>query len=337
MIKLDQVKVLVTGGAGFIGSEIVSQLCKQKADVTILDDFSSGRMEYINRFDNVKVVKGDVCDSKIVSRAVKDQELVFHLAALPFIPNCYYHPEEFFRVNTMGTVNMMWQSVNSKTVERFVHASSSEVYGMARYVPMDEQHPTLPHSTYAVSKLAADRAVFALHKEHGFPATIARPFNSYGPKITQPYIIPEIILQLLGPNENVHLGNVETSRDFTYVEDTAQGIILAACEKKAVGETINFGSGSEIKIKNLVFLIAKVMGKRAKIVEDPTRFRPYDVERLLCDNTKAKTLLGWTPKTSLEEGLKITIDWVVNNPLKFKGPFKGWYSAYYSRGDLTIV
>ena len=331
MTEFEEVKVLVTGGAGFLGSEVVKQLSTRKAHVTVLDDFSSGRMKYVDGLDNVKMVKGDICDEEAVSEVVENQERVFNLAALPFIPDCYYYPEQFFKVNAMGTINVMMKSIRSETVERFVHVSSSEVYGTAKYVPMDEQHPTLPHSTYAVSKLAGDRAVFAIHKEHDFPATVVRPFNCYGPNITEPYIIPEIILQLLGHGDNIQLGNVESSRDFTYVEDTARGIILAACEKKAVGETINIGSGSEIKIKNLVFLIAKLMGKRLKIIEDSTRFRPYDVERLLCDYTKAKKILGWEPQVSLEEGLQRTIEWVANNPIRFKGPFKGWYQSYYGR------
>ena len=329
--KLDEKKVLVTGGAGFIGSEVVRQFYEQNADVTVLDNFASGKMEYIKGLEGVKVVKGDICDSELVSEALKDQELVVHLAALPFIPDSYYHPQEFFKVNTVGSINMTWGSIKCETVEKFVHISSSEVYGTAKYVPMDEEHPTLPHSTYAASKLAADRAVFTMHKEHDFPTVIIRPFNSYGPNITQPYIIPEIVLQLLSPNDSVQLGNVESSRDFTYVTDTARGIVMALTNKNAVGETINLGSGREIKILDLVFLMAKLLGKRVKVEKDPTRFRPYDVERLSCDYAKAKKILGWEPKVSLEEGLKRAIEWIANNPIKFKGPFKGWYQSYYGR------
>jgi len=336
MTKLDEKKVLATGGAGFIGSEVVRQLCEQNADVTVLDDFSSGKREYIQRSDNVKVVKGHICDSEVVSKALKDQELVIHLAALPFVPDSYYYPEEFFRVNAIGTVNMMWGSIRSETVERFVHISSSEVYGAARYVPMDEEHPTRPHSTYAASKLAADRAVFTMHKEHDFPTTIVRPFNSYGPNITQPYIIPEIILQLLTSNENIKLGNVESSRDFTYVSDTARGIILASIKKGSVGETINLGSGEEVKIMDLASLMAKLLAKQVRVETDSTRFRPYDVVRLLCDNTKAKRILRWQPEIPLEKGLKRTIEWIANNPITFKGPFKGWYRAYHAGGLSSV-
>ncbi|MFQ6065305.1 MAG: GDP-mannose 4,6-dehydratase [Candidatus Bathyarchaeia archaeon] len=330
MGELAEKRVLVTGGAGFIGSEVVRQLVYEGADIAVLDDFSSGKMEYIEKFDGIRIVKGDVCDDETISRGIKNQELVVHLAALPFIPDCYYHPEEFFRVNAMGTVKIMQESIRSKAVEKFIHVSSSEVYGTARYVPMDEEHPTLPHSTYAVSKLAADRAVFSMLKEHGFPAVIIRPFNSYGPNVTQPYIVPEIALQLLSHGNSVQLGNVDSSRDFTYVEDTARGIVMASTCSKAAGETINLGSGRDVQIKELVFLMAELLGKRVKIRKDSSRLRPYDVDRLLCDPTKAKRILGWQPNVSLREGLERTIEWIAGNPVRFKGPFKGWYQYYYT-------
>lgn len=336
MTQLDERKVLVTGGAGFIGSEMVRQLCEQNADVTVLDNFASGKMEYIQGFDGVKVVKGDICDEDAVPKVLKDEELVIHLAALPFIPDSYYHPKQFFKVNTIGSINMIQGAIHSETVERFVHISSSEVYGTAKYVPMNEEHPTLPHSTYAASKLAADRAVFTMHKEHDFPTVIVRPFNSYGPNITQPYIIPEIILQLLTQNEHIKLGNVESLRDFTYVSDTARGIILASLEKRAVGETINLGSNEEIKMLDLATLIAKLLAKQVKVETNPARFRPYDVDRLLCDNTKAKKMLGWEPEIALEDGLKRAIEWIVNNPITFKGPFKGWYRTYHAGGLSSV-
>lgn len=327
-LNLEDIRILVTGGAGFIGSEVVRQLCEQNASVTVLDNFSSGKREYIEGFDDLNVVKGDVCDESDVSRVLKDQEFVIHMAALPFIPDSYHFPQEFFRVNTIGTINLLWGSIQSETVEKFVNISTSEVYGTAKYVPMDEDHPTLPHSTYAVSKLAADRAVFTMHKEHDFPAVIIRPFNSFGPNITQPYIIPEIVLQLLNGNRVLHLGNVESSRDFTYVTDTARGILLALSEEKAVGETINLGRGEDIKIKDLAFLIAELMGKKIEIETDTARFRPYDVERLYCSNKKAEKLLGWKPKVSVEDGLSMTIDWIKKNGVCFKDPFKGWTKTY---------
>lgn len=324
-------KVLVTGGAGFIGSEVTRQLCEMKANVTVLDDFSSGKIGYISKLGDLKIVKGNICDKENVSKAVKDQELVVHLAALPFIPDSYYYPEEFFKVNAMGTVNAMLECIQSETVEKFIHISSSEVYGTSKYLPMDENHPTLPHSTYAVSKLAGDRAVFTMHKEHEFPTVIIRPFNAYGPNITQPYIIPEIALQLLAMNNPVRLGNVESARDFTYVEDTARAIIMASTNRNAIGETLNIGTGRAIKIQDLALLMGKLMGRQIKIETDSSRFRPFDVNCLCCDYAKAKKTLGWAPKVSIEDGLTRTIEWIKKNRIKFTAPFKGWPKSYYRR------
>jgi len=329
-MTLEEAKVLVTGGAGFIGSEVVKQLCAKNNYVTILDNFSSGKEEYIVKNNKIKIVKGDICDAKQVSEIMKDQEYVIHLAALPFIPDCYQHPQEFFNINTTGTLNLAWSAIQSEVVERFVYISTSEVYGTARYIPMDEEHPIRPHSTYAVSKLAADRAIFTMHKEQDLPAVIIRPFNSYGPNITQPYIIPEIILQLRNGAKFLQLGNIESSRDFTYVSDTARGMILALTSKRAIGETINLGSGMDIKIKDLALLIAKLMGRDIEIKIDKTRFRPFDVNRLYSANEKAIDLLDWKPQVSIEEGLARTIEWAETSALRFKDPFKGWTSGFKS-------
>ncbi len=170
-----------------------------------------------------------------------------------------------------------------------------------------------------------------MHKEHDFPAVIIRPFNSYGPHVTQPYIIPEIALQLLAKNNPLKLGNIESSRDFTYVEDTARAIIMASTNKNAIGETLNIGSGRDVKIRDLALLMAKLLGQQVTIKTDSTRFRPFDVNRLYCNADKAKKLLGWAPKISLEDGLRKTIDWITNNPVKFTAPFKGWPKSYYRR------
>ncbi len=326
-LDLKDAKVLVTGGAGFIGSEVVKQLANQGSVVTILDNFSSGKEEYIVKKDNVNIIKGDICDESIASSVVKDQEYILHLAALPFIPDCYQYPQEFFNINTIGTLNLAYNAVRSESVEKFVYVSTSEVYGTAKYIPMDEDHPTLPHSTYAVSKLSADRAMFTIYKEQGLPTVIIRPFNSYGPNITQPYIIPEIIFQLRNGVDYLQLGNIESSRDFTYVSDTARGMILALTSKKAVGETINLGSGIEITIKELALLIAKIMAKEIEIKIDKSRYRPFDVNRLYSSNRKAKELLEWEPEVSIEEGLRRTIEWANKSSLRMKDPFRGWASS----------
>jgi len=331
--KLADLRILVTGGAGFIGSEVTAQLSRQGSRVTVMDDFTSGKIEYINSLDGVTVVRGDVCDREKIASATRDQEIVIHLAAMPFIPDCYYYPEDFFRVNAMGSINVIWHCIQSKSVERFVQVSSSEVYGTALYEPMDEKHPTLPHSTYAVSKLAADRAVFTMHKEHGYPAAIVRPFNSYGPRVTQPYIVPEIALQLLNGRNTLMLGNVDAIRDFTYVEDTARAIILASIEKQAVGETINVGTGVGVSIRELALQQAKILGREVTIQLDEKRLRPYDVGKLICDFGKARRILNWRPMISLEEGLALTIDWLKAHPISYRTPFAGWPSVYRSTGS----
>jgi len=326
MLNLKDKRILVTGGAGFIGSEVVSQLIKKNAIVTVLDNFSSGKKQYLPKNNKkLKIIKGDITDEKIVKRAVKDQESVIHLAALPFIPDSFYYPADFFNVNTTGSVNLLWKSIQSNSVDRFIHISTSEVYGSAQFVPMDENHPTAPHSTYAVSKLAGDRVAFTLHKENGFPVVIIRPFNSYGPKYTQPYIIPEIMNQLLQGTKELMLGNVDASRDFTYVSDTADAIIRSLSSKKAIGEIINVGSGNEISIRDLALKISKIAKTKIKIRYDESRERPYDVNRLICNNKKAKTILDWTPKITMDQGLKKIFQWATANRITFEAPFKRFY------------
>ena len=327
-----QKQVLVTGGAGFIGSELVRQLSELKFKVIVFDNLTSGRKKYIENIPNVKLVQGDISNRKLVQKVVKPADYIINLAALPFIPDSFFYPAEFFDVNTSGTINLVTACFKSKKLKKFVHISSSEIYGSALTVPMSESHPTLPQSTYATSKLAADRAVFTLSKEHDFPSVIIRPFNSYGPRITQPYIIPEIITQLLRSN-SVKLGNIESERDFTYVSDTASGLISAMLRDECIGETINLGSGSSIKIKNIVKLTSKILNKKATIKIDKNRLRPLDVQKLLCDNKKARKLLKWKPEVSVEKGLEMTINWMKSNKPDYVTPFKGWPKA--NRMKLT--
>ena len=324
-MNLKNKRVLVTGGAGFIGSEVVSQLLEKKSLVTVLDNFSSGKRQYLPKSKQLKIIKGDIRDEKITAKAIKDQEVIINLAALPFIPDSFHHPSDFFSVNTMGSVNVLWNAINAKTPELFIHISTSEVYGSAQKTPMDENHPTAPHSTYAVSKLAGDRVAFTLHKENGFPIVIIRPFNSYGPQYTQPYIIPEIMNQLLNGNKELMLGNIEATRDFTYVSDTADAIIRSLESKKAIGEIINVGSNSEISIRDLAFKISKIAKKKSKIRYDESRERPYDVDRLLCNNRKAQKLLDWKPTINLDQGFKKLFQWSIKNRIIFEAPFKRFY------------
>ena len=257
------------------------------------------------------------------------------MCLLPFIPDSFYYPVDFFKINTIGSMHVFWSAVKSKTVETVVNISTSEIYGSAQYTPMDENHPTSPYSTYAVSKLAADRAAFTLHKENGFPVVILRPFNTFGPRYTEPYIIPEIIGQILRGTKELNLGNVHSTRDFTFVSDTVKGMISAAKEKKAIGEIINIGSQNEIRIGDLVTKLSKIAKIKTKIKRDESRLRPYDVNRLVCNNKKAQQLLKWKPRISVDKGLKITYDWAKNNKVIFNAPFTRFYykSSANSRTD----
>ena len=326
MANLQDKRVLVTGGAGFIGSETVNQLLSQGSLVTVFDNFSSGKMHFLPKQNkNLSIIKGDITNELAVAKATKNQEAIIHLAALPFIPDSFYYPVDFFKVNTIGSMNLFWSAVKSKTVDVVVNISTSEVYGSAQYSPMDENHPTSPFSTYAVSKLAADRAAFTLHKENGFPSIVIRPFNTYGPRFTEPYIIPEILSQLLRGNRELNLGNINSTRDFTFVSDTVRGILKAMQGKKAIGEIINVGSENEIRIGDLVTKLSKIMKVKTKIKRDESRLRPYDVNRLVCNNKKAQKLLNWRPTISIDKGLKMTFDWARKNKVVFNSPFTRFY------------
>lgn len=318
-------EVLLTGGCGFIGSEVAKQLSSIGAKVTVFDNLSSGKEEYIHGLPNVELIRGDLTDEAAVKSAVENKEFILHLAALPFIPDSYYYPKDFFDVNVNGTINL---ALAGKKIKRFIYVSSSEVYGSARYTPMDENHPLIPQSTYSVSKLAGERVIYTIHKEHDLAAVIIRPFNSFGPNITQPYIIPEITAQIVQGNKEVNLGNIHSKRDFTFVSDTARAILLSLVAEGIVGETINIGSERAVTIKDLVKLIAAILSKEVSITIDPSRIRPSDVETLVCDYSKASRLLDWHPTVSIKEGLEITIGWALKNGIHLKTAFKGWPATY---------
>lgn len=326
--SLQNEEIMITGGCGFIGSEITRQLSDLGANVTILDNLSSGKEEYVNKFKNVIIVKGDMQNRDLVSSAVKNKSYIINLAALPFIPDSYYHPMHFFDVNVNATISLALEVIKENKAKRLVHVSSSEVYGTARFTPMDENHPTIPQSTYAVSKLAGERVINTMSKEHNLPAVIIRPFNSFGPNVTQPYIIPEIINQILQGKNDIHLGNINSKRDLTFVSDTARAILLSLVCEGIVGETLNIGSERSFSIKDLVKIIAEIMGRNISIKIDPSRFRPHDVETLVCDYGRASRLLDWKPLISIRDGLEKTITWAKQNGVSLSQPFKGWTSSY---------
>ena len=300
---------LVTGGAGFIGSTLVRKLLDENVKVIVYDNFFSGDPENLREVaDKIEVIRGDILDPAFDKVLEKNGvKLVFNLAAEPFIPSCYDRPEHFFEVNATGTMNVLI-ACRDAGVERAVQYSSSEVYGTAKTVPMTEDHPTLPLSTYAVSKLAADRLAYTLHHEQKIGVVILRQFNVYGPRETHPYIIPELITQL-NKGKDLKLGNIKASRDLTYVDDAALGAIaLMKCDK-AVGEVVNMGYGEDTTVEELARTIGKLMGHDDVNIEvEQKRLRPLDVEQLVCDHSKLTELTGWEPKVGLEEGLKSTID-----------------------------
>jgi len=317
-------EILVTGGCGFIGSEIVKQLSLLGANVTIIDNLSSGKEKYIQDLSNVKLITADLLDDDAIKSVVKDKEYVINNAALPFIPDSYYFPKKFFDVNVNATISLALSVIKEKKAKRFVHISSSEIYGTARYTPMDENHQTTPQSTYAVSKLAGERVIFTMYKEHNLPAVIIRPFNCFGPNITQPYIIPEIIRQIEN-GDVIKLGNLNAKRDLTYVTDTARGIILSLVKEGVIGEVINIGSQRSFSIKELVSLISEIMGKKVSIEIDPSRFRPYDVDTLICNYERATKLLGWKPEIAVKEGLEKTVEWAKKEKFDIGIPFTERY------------
>jgi nucleoside-diphosphate-sugar epimerase len=301
-------KVMVTGGAGFIGSTLVRELLREGAKVIVFDIFSSGDMKNLKGIEKrIQVIKGDIT-SKDFRNILKKSgaEYVFNLAAEPYIPHCYYRPMRFFEVNANGALNVLF-ACKHLGIKKIVQYSTSEVYGSAITVPMDESHPTFPLSTYAASKLATDRLCYTLHHEQNIPVVILRQFNVYGPRETQPYIIPELITQLSKGNK-LKLGNIKARRDLTYVEDAAKGAIALMKTPGTEGEAFNLGTGKDYSVEQLANMIGKLMGhKKLSIDIDPARLRPLDVTRLQCDSRKVRRATGWKPRVDIMEGLKNTI------------------------------
>jgi len=314
MNSLKNCNVLVTGGAGFIGSTLVRELIKVGANVIVYDNLLYGDKYNLSDIEkDMTLVIGDVISGKIFDTLKKyNINYVFNLAAEPYIPHSYDNPEKFFQVNVNGTINLL-SACRTFNVKRIIHVSTSEVYGTGQIIPMNEKHPLNPLSTYAVSKLAGDRAAFVFSYERNIPVVIVRPFNSYGPRETQPYIIPEIIRQLFN-GKTLHLGNIDAKRDFTYVEDTALGMISAMTSNLTKGEVVNIGSNKSYSIKDIAILIGKEFGyDNIDIQIDKTRLRPLDVELLESDYSKINKLTGWKPTVDIKEGLKRTVQWYLNH------------------------
>jgi len=308
-------KVVVTGGAGFIGSTLVRELLAEGASVIVYDTFVTGSMQNLNGVEgDLSVIKGDILD-KNLQKTFEDNEVdfVFNLAAEPYIPHCYDRPTRFFEVNANGALNVML-SAKKAGVKRIVQYSTSEVYGTAKQIPMDEYHPTLPCSTYSVSKLAADRLCYTLYHEQEVPVVILRQFNVYGPRETHPYVIPEIITQLHTSNK-LKLGNIAATRDFTYVTDAAHGSMELMKYKSAEGDVHNMGSGKDWSIEEIANILGELMGyDSVDITTEKARLRPLDVNVLQCNYFKMNRLTGWKPTVEFKDGLEKTIqDYRDNN------------------------
>lgn len=319
-MRLKDKTVLVTGAGGFIGSHLVEALVQKSGKVKALVRYNSkrdsGNLELLDKKikREVDIYFGDIRETAVLSKAAKNVDVIFNLAALVGIPYSYINPHEVAMVNIIGTLNMLNVARDAK-VKKFVQTSTSEVYGSPDRVPIREKDCLKPQSPYSASKIGSDSIALSFFYAFDMPVSIIRPFNTYGPRQSARAVIPAIIIQALNGN-SVKLGTVKPRRDFTYVKDTVNGFVKTAESETSVGEVINIGSGRDVSVSELVALISRLLGKKLRIVKDTKRIRPSksEVIRLLSDNTKAKRMLGWEPKFSLEEGLRLTIDFIRKNP-----------------------
>ena len=317
-------KVLVTGADGFIGSHLTQALLDEGCEVRALAQYNSfnnwGWLEDI-RHPGLEVVTGDVRDPNFCRHIVRGVDTVFHLAALIAIPYSYVAPDSYVDTNVKGTLNMC-QAARDAGTRRIVVTSTSEVYGTARYVPIDEKHPKQPQSPYSASKIGADAIALSFHNAFETPVTVVRPFNTYGPRQSARAIIPTIITQIAAGERRIKVGDLTPTRDFNYVADTAAGFIALAKCREAVGREVNIATGREVSMADTLQAIARIMGADVEWVVDPQRLRPggSEVFRLLGDNSLITRLTGWRPRYTLEEGLGKTVEWFTDpaNLSKYK-------------------
>lgn len=324
-MQLKNKKVLVTGADGFIGSHLTERLVELGANVTALVQYNSfnnwGWIETLDKHvkKEIEVYTGDIREYDNISKVIKGKDVIFHLAALIAIPYSYQSPAAYVRTNVEGTLNIL-EACKTYEVQKIVHTSTSEVYGTAQYVPIDEKHPLQGQSPYSASKIGADKIAESYYRSFDLPVATIRPFNTYGPRQSARAVIPTIISQILSGKETIKLGALSPTRDFNYVKDTVEGFIRMAEVDESIGQVINIGTNIEISIGDLAKKIISLTGKKVKIECDEQRLRPKksEVNRLLCDNTKAREILGWSPRYTLDEGLMETIEWISNNLNYFK-------------------
>jgi NAD dependent epimerase/dehydratase len=318
-------KVLVTGAGGFIGSHLTEELVRQGEEIKAFVRYNSrderGLLEDLPKEiqSQIEIVPGDLKDPDGVKKAIKGCTKIFHLGALIAIPYSYVHPFDFVQTNVIGTAHLLNACLENNGVEKIIHTSTSEVYGTAQYIPIDEKHPLQAQSPYAASKIAADKLVESYNLSFGLPIATIRPFNTFGPRQSLRAIIPTIISQAIH-GRKIRLGNVEPRRDFLFVKDTVRGFIELAKCSKAVGKVVNIGTGRDISIKELVEKILGQMRQGGEIKVEGRRIRPErsEVMRLIADTRLAKKLFKWTPRYSLEDGLRETIEWYGKNVSRFK-------------------
>ncbi len=318
-------KALITGADGFIGSHLTELLVREGYEVKALSQYNSfnywGWLESVDCSSNIEVLSGDVRDPHYCKHITKGVDVVFNLAALIAIPYSYIAPDSYVDTNIKGTLNICQASLENG-VQRVIHTSTSEVYGTAQYVPIDEKHPLQAQSPYSASKIGADAMAMSFYNSFDLPLTIARPFNTYGPRQSARAVIPTIITQIASGKKQIQLGDTTPTRDFNYVADTCRGFLeLARCDE-AVGETVNIGSNYEISVGDTLNLIRDLMGSDVEFLTDQQRIRPgkSEVFRLWCDNTKIRGLTGFQPQYDIRQGLQKTIDWLLlsENLAKYK-------------------
>ena len=319
-------QVLVTGADGFIGSHLVERLVAAGARVRALSQYNSfnywGWLEDLPCLHQIEVVSGDIRDPHFCYDLTRGIAVVFHLAALIPIPYSYRAPDSYVDTNVKGTLYLC-QAARHHGVRRFIQTSTSEVYGTADYVPIDEKHPLKPQSPYSATKIASDSIALSFYYSFDQPVVVARPFNTYGPRQSARAVIPSIITQVASGHKEISLGDLTTTRDFTYVEDTCRGFLAIAEMEGGSGEVFNIGSNHEISVADLVGLISDIMGTKIRVIVDPQRIRPEksEVLRLKCENSKLKTACGFVPSLSLRQGLESTIRWFTEpaNLRRYKG------------------
>ena len=324
-MNLKNKRILVTGSEGFIGSHLVERLLNEGAQVKAFVLYNSfncwGWLETFKKsaLKKINIITGDIRDFSTVYNAMEGVDMVFNLAALIGIPFSYRSQDSYVDTNIKGTLNIL-QAARRMKIEKIIHTSTSEVYGSAQYIPIDEKHPINPQSPYAASKASADYLALSFYSSFDLPVAIIRPFNTFGPRQSARAVIPAIIIQILTGKTSIRLGNVDTTRDFNYVLNIVDAFLQVAQTPHTEGQIYNAGSGRDISIRELVGMVSGILDTKVKIVHDGARFRPQksEVMQLVCDFTKINSVCRWRPVISIEKGIELTCKWLKDNQDKYK-------------------